>query len=66
MIELIDVWKGFGEDALNSALNWGMKDKKGWKLINARKVSLSLEYPKGKQPPTLAMKFEESQDGVKA
>ena len=35
-------------------------------FINARKVSLSLEYPKGKQPPTLAMKFEESQDGVKA
>jgi peptidoglycan hydrolase-like protein with peptidoglycan-binding domain/3D (Asp-Asp-Asp) domain-containing protein len=26
----LDLWKGFGEEALTQALNWGMRDRKGW------------------------------------
>jgi len=26
----LDLWKGFGEDALDNALNWGLRDRKGW------------------------------------
>jgi len=26
----IDLWKGYGDDALNKALSWGMRNRKGW------------------------------------
>jgi len=26
----LDIWKGFGEDALNKAMSWGLRQRKGW------------------------------------
>jgi len=31
----IDVWKGFGEDAMNQSMHWGIRNRQGWVYPNA-------------------------------